>query len=79
LRHRAAALRQLAADLERQPALQLVDDDQPTEDPRERLRAALLARSAHQLHEAADGLRDEAMQLARRADELDTARRTRTR
>lgn len=66
LRQRAAHLRDLAACVERSLVMRL--DDPPCE-----LAHRLLDRNLHQLHVAAEDLRDAAASFRRRADELDLA------
>lgn len=66
LRQRAAHLQELAAMVERTRVMQL--EGAPSE-----LARRLLDRNLHQLHLAADDLRDAAVRFRRRADELDLA------
>lgn len=66
LRQRAANLHDLAGRIERLLVMRL--DDAPSE-----LARRLLDRNLHQLHLAADDLRDSADRFRRRADELDLA------
>lgn len=66
LRQRAAHLRELAGRVERTQVMRL--DEAPTE-----LARRLLDRNLHQLHLAAEDLRDAADRFRRRADELDLA------
>jgi len=66
LRQRAAHLQELAGRIERLRVMRL--DDAPNE-----LARRLLDRNLHQLHLAADDLRDAADRFRRRADELDLA------
>lgn len=66
LRQRAAHLLDLAGAVERTLVMRL--DDAPSE-----LARRLLDRNLHQLHVAADDLRDAAVRLRQRADELDLA------
>lgn len=66
LRQRAAHLQELAGRVERTRVMRL--DDAPTE-----LARRLLDRNLHQLHLAADDLREAAERFRRRADELDLA------
>lgn len=66
LRQRAAHLRVLAESVERAQVMRL--DEAPTE-----LARRLLDRNLHQLHLAAEDLRDAADRFRRRADELDLA------
>jgi hypothetical protein len=80
LRQRAECLRELARSIERSLVMTL--DDAATErawvTPRARLCEALLERNLHQLHEAADGLRDTAYRMHARAGELELVRRGRS-
>lgn len=66
LRQRAAHLHDLARHIERTRVMQL--DDGPSE-----LARRLLDRNLHQLHLAAEDLRDAANRFRQRADELDLA------
>lgn len=66
LRQRSAHLLDLAARVERSPAMHL--GEAPSE-----LARRLLDRNLHQLHAAADDLRVAADRFRRRADELDLA------
>ena len=66
LRQRAAHLQELAGRVERSLVMRL--DDAPSE-----LARRLLDRNVHQLHVAAEDLRDAAHRFRRRADELDLA------
>lgn len=66
LRQRAAHLFEFATKIDR--ALVTTLDDPPTD-----LARRLLDRNLHQLHLAADDLRDAAHRFRRRADELDLA------
>jgi hypothetical protein len=66
LRQRAAHLLDLAGRVERASVMRI--DDPPCE-----LARRLLDRNRHQLHLAADELRDSAGRFRRRADELDLA------
>ncbi len=79
LRHRAADLRRLAASIERSLVMALDDvggaDTWDTN--RARLCERMLSRNLHQLHQAADDLRESALRFCRRADELDLAHRAR--
>jgi hypothetical protein len=78
LRQRAATLRQLAGSIERSIVMSLeeLSGDQTWSSPRARLCEAMLARNLHQLHRAADDLRDTAFRLQARAGELDLSLRT---
>jgi hypothetical protein len=78
LRQRAVHLRELAAAIERSPVTALPDaaDDDGWTSPRAELCERILRRNVHQLHAAADDLRETALRLRRRADELDLARRS---
>jgi hypothetical protein len=73
LRQRAATLRDLAGSIERSVVMTLHDlaggDTWST--PRARLCEAMLTRNLHQLHAAADNLRDTAFRMQVRASELD--------
>lgn len=75
LRQRAQHLRDVAASLER--ALVTVLDEAAGPDTwttrRARLCEQMLARNLHQLHQAADDLRELAFRFRQRADELDAA------
>jgi hypothetical protein len=79
LRQRAATLRDLAGSLERSIATTLDEltgaDTWST--PRARLCEAMLARNLHQLHRAADDLRDTAFRMQARAGELEHSLRAR--
>lgn len=66
LRQRAAHLHDLAGRID--DAVVMTLDDAPSE-----LARRLLDRNLHQLHVAADDLRDAARRFRRRADELDLA------
>lgn len=66
LRQRAAHLNALAGRIEQTLVMRL--DDAPSE-----LARRLLDRNLHQLHLAAEDVRDAAAQFRRRADELDLA------
>ena len=80
LRQRAQCLRDLARSLERSIVMSLDDvaGDATWSSPRARLCEAMLARNLHQLHQAADDLRDTAFRMHARADELELARRVRS-
>jgi hypothetical protein len=79
LRQRAATLRDLAGSIERSIVTTLDEltgvDTWST--PRARLCEAMLARNLHQLHRAADDLRDTAFRMQARAGELDHSLRVR--
>jgi hypothetical protein len=79
LRQRAATLRELAGSIERSLVMTL--DELATEtrwsSPRARLCEAMLARNLHQLHRAADELRDTAFRMHARASELEHSARLR--
>lgn len=79
LRRRADELRRLAGAIERSLVMSLADagDARAWETNRARLCERMMARSLHQLHEAADDLREAALRFCHRADELDRAHRTR--
>ena len=79
LRQRAATLRDLAGSIERSIVMSLEElaGDQTWSSPRARLCEAMLARNLHQLHRAADDLRDTAFRLQARAGELDLSARRR--
>jgi hypothetical protein len=64
LRRRSMHLRRLASRIDRARVMSL--DDAPSE-----LDRRLLDRNLHQLHQAAEELRDAAFRFRRRADELD--------
>ena len=79
LRQRSATLRDLARSLERSlvTTLDRVADTgawAATAPSRVRLCEAMLARNLHQLHEAAEQLRDTAHRMHTRAAELELAR-----
>jgi hypothetical protein len=78
LRQRAHHLRDIAASLER--ALVTVLDEAAGPETwatrRARLCEQMLAHNLHQLHQAADDLRDLAFRFRQRADELDAAHRS---
>lgn len=79
LRRRADHLVRLAADVERALALTLPDiatrRTSGLDERRARLCAQVLETNLHQLHRAADELRQTALAFRRRADELDEALR----
>ena len=80
LRQRAATLRDLAGSIERSIVMSLDElaCDAGWSSPRARLCEAMLARNLHQLHRAADDLRDTAFRLQARASELDLCARARS-
>ena len=73
LRQRAATLRNLARSIERSIVMTLDElaGDATWSSPRARLCEAMLARNLHQLHRAADDLRDTAFRMQARAGELE--------
>jgi hypothetical protein len=73
LRQRAATLRALAGSIERSIVMTLDELAAETawSSPRARLCEAMLARNLHQLHRAADELRDTAFRMQARAVELE--------
>lgn len=75
LRQRAAHLRDLASRIERLLVTTLDDAGGPAtwSTRRARLCEDVLARNVHQLHLAADDLRERAFRFRQRADELDAA------
>lgn len=77
LRRRAADLRTLASSIERSLVTVLADvsgtDTWNTN--RGQLCERMLSRNLHQIHEAADDLRDSALRFCDRADELDRTHR----
>lgn len=79
LRQRAAALRDLARSIECSIVMTLDElaGDETWSSPRARLCEAMLARNLHQLHRAADDLRDTAFRMQARAGELEHALRIR--
>ena len=79
LRQRAATLRDLAGSIERSIVMSLEElaGDAAWSSPRARLCEAMLERNLHQLHRAADDLRDTAFRLQARAGELDLSARVR--
>jgi hypothetical protein len=78
LRQRAECLRDLARSIERSLVMSLdeIAGDATWSSPRARLCEAMLARNLHQLHQAADDLRDTAFRMHARAAELELVRRT---
>ena len=80
LRQRAATLRDLARSIERSIVMTLDElaGDQTWSTPRARLCEAMLARNLHQLHRAADDLRDTAFRMHTRAGELEHSVRARS-
>lgn len=72
-------MRDLAGSLERSIVMTLDElaTDACWSSPRARLCEAMLARNLHQLHRAADDLRDTAFRMQARAGELDHALRMR--
>ena len=80
LRQRAATLRDLAGSIERSIVMtldELAGDETWSSTPRTRLCEAMLARNLHQLHRAADDLRDTAFRMHARAGELEHSFRIR--
>jgi len=78
LRQRAATLRDLAGSIERSIVMTLeLAGDETWSTPRARLCEAMLARNLHQLHRAADDLRDTAFRMHARAGELEHSLRVR--
>ena len=79
LRQRAATLRELAGSIERSIVMTLEElaADVSWSSPRTRLCEAMLARNLHQLHRAADELRDTAFRMNARAGELEHSARLR--
>ena len=79
LRQRAATLRDLAGSIERSIVMTLEElaVDVSWSSPRTRLCEAMLARNLHQLHRAADELRDTAFRMNARAGELEHSARLR--
>ena len=73
LRQRAATLRDLAGSLERSivTTLDELTGADTWSTPRARLCEAMLRRNLHQLHRAADDLRDTAFRMQARAGELE--------
>src|SRR5262245_4682509 len=80
LRQRAATLRDLAGSIERSIVMTLDElaGEQRWSSPRARLCEAMLTRNLHQLHRAADELRDTAFRMQARADELEHRARARS-
>jgi len=74
LRHRADQLRRLATAIEGSLVMSLVDAGSGWDTNRARLCERMLHRNLHQLHQAADELREAALVCCRRADELDSHR-----
>ena len=76
LRQRAGRLRELADTIERLGVTTLTDGAGPATwaTRRARLCEDVLGRNVHQLHLAADELRERAFRFRQRADELDAAR-----
>lgn len=79
LRQRAGHLRELASSIERSLVMTLGDtgDTETWTTNRARLCQRMLRRNLHQLHQAADDLRETAIRFRQRADELDLIHRTR--
>ncbi len=77
LRQRAADLARLATAIEGALAMTLPESSVAAgwSTPRSRLCESMLERNLHQLHLAADDLRETALTFRRRADELDLAHR----
>jgi hypothetical protein len=77
LRRRARHLRRLADAIETSPVMRLDQhgDVDTWRGPRPNLCRATLARNQHQLHAAADDLREHAWRLDQQAEELDAAAR----
>jgi hypothetical protein len=77
LRQRAECLRDLARSIERSLVMSLdeIAGEATWSSPRARLCEAMLARNLHQLHQAADALRDTAFRMHARALELELTRR----
>ena len=73
LRLRAATMRELAGSIEQSIVMTLDElaGDTTWSSPRARLCEAMLARNLHQLHRAADELRDAAFRMQARAGELE--------
>jgi hypothetical protein len=78
LRQRAAQLRSLAVAIERALVMTLPTDagEQTWTGARAALCEQMLLRNLHQLHQAADDLRETAFRFRQRADELDLAHRS---
>jgi hypothetical protein len=79
LRQRAATLRELAGSIERSilTTLDELAGPETWSTPRARLCEAMLTRNLHQLHRAADDLRDSAFRMQARAGELEHSIRAR--
>ena len=77
LRRRAADLRTFASSIERSLVTVLGDVGrvEAWTTNRAQLCERMLARNLHQIHEAADDLRDSALRFCERADELDLSHR----
>ncbi len=75
LRHRARQLIELAAQIERSRVMNIPDlaGSAARNSSRARLCDVLLERNLHQLHQAADDLRQTAFHFHERADELSSA------
>ena len=77
LRQRAGRLQELARAIENALVMALDDEHAlgaiPINSRRARLCEAMLARNLHQLHQAADDLRETAFRFLARADEFDRA------
>jgi hypothetical protein len=78
LRQRAARLQELSRAIERSLVMALDDEPMlaavPHDSHRARLCEAMLARNLHQLHDAADQLRETAFRFLARAEEFDRVR-----
>ena len=79
LRQRAGHLRRLATSIERSLVMVLRDTDgaEAWDTTRAQLCDRMLGRNLHQLHQAADDLRETAVRFCQRADELDVVHRSR--
>ena len=79
LRDRASRLRRLAASIERSLVMMLpaADGAETWDTTRAQLCGRMLEHNLHQLHQAADDLRETALRLSQRADQLDAAHRSR--
>lgn len=79
LRQRAGHLRRLATSIERSLVMMLGDADRTDgwDTTRAQLCGRMLDRNLHQLHQAADDLRETAVRFCQRADQLDVAHRSR--
>ena len=79
LRQRAVQLRQLASSIERSLVVVLRDAGEAAvwTTIRADLCDRILDRNLHQLHQAADDLRETSIRFCQRADELDLAHRSR--